>query len=86
MCGFVVTNSDKDIKEMLYRQKHRGPDAQQFWSDGNVSMGHALLDISGETQLQPYKTKRGNVLVFNGETLMIPYSLRMELTRMVQNL
>ena len=65
MCGFVVTNSDKDIKEMLYRQKHRGPDAQHFWSDGNISMGHALLDISGETQLQPYKTKRGNILVFN---------------------
>ena len=67
MCGFVVTNSDKDIKAMLYRQKHRGPDAQHFWSDGNISMGHALLDISGETQLQPYKTKRGNILVFNGE-------------------
>ena len=67
MCGFVVTTRVKDIEHMTMRQKHRGPTDTGYASDGKIAFGHVLLDVNGEHQLQPYKTKNGNILVFNGE-------------------
>ena len=55
------------VVTMLERQGFRGPDLMSFWADDKISMGHALLDISGEKQKQPYKTKKGEIIVFNGE-------------------
>ena len=67
MCGFVVTTDIHNTELMLKKQKFRGPDAQAFYKDKYIGMGHALLDINGEKQIQPYKTKNGNYIVFNGE-------------------
>ena len=67
MCGFVVTTEQGLITTMLERQKHRGPEDHGYWLDKRLAFGHVLLDINGEHQVQPYKTKKGNILVFNGE-------------------
>ena len=67
MCGFVGTTNHNLVRLMIQKQEHRGPDALEFWSDEKFSFGHALLDINGERQLQPYITPKGNVLLFNGE-------------------
>ena len=67
MCGFVVTTDINNTELMLSKQAFRGPDAQSFYKDKYIGMGHALLDINGEKQVQPYKTKNGNYIVFNGE-------------------
>ena len=67
MCGFVVTTKVKDIELLTNRQKFRGPTDTGYASDGKLAFGHVLLDVNGEHQLQPYKTKKGNILVFNGE-------------------
>jgi asparagine synthetase B (glutamine-hydrolysing) len=47
MCGFVITQNKNMVVTMLERQGFRGPDLMHFWADEKVSMGHALLDISG---------------------------------------
>ena len=67
MCGFIVTQNKHMAVTMLQRQEFRGPDGMDFWSDDSLTIGHALLDISGQNQKQPYKTKKGHIIVFNGE-------------------
>ena len=67
MCGFVVTTDIENCAKMMERQQFRGPDGMAMWKNNNIAMAHALLDISGKKQIQPYKTKKGNYLVFNGE-------------------
>ena len=67
MCGFVVTTDIDNCGKMMERQQFRGPDAMSMWKNKDIAMAHALLDINGERQLQPYKTKNNNHLVFNGE-------------------
>ena len=67
MCGFVVTQNKNMVVTMLEKQRFRGPDSVGFWADAKIAMGHALLDISGEAQAQPLVTKKGNIIVFNGE-------------------
>ena len=67
MCGFVVTTRTNDIEYITKRQKFRGPTDTGYASNGKLAFGHVLLDINGEHQLQPYKTRKGNILVFNGE-------------------
>ena len=53
MCGFVVTTDIQNTELMLGKQAFRGPDAQSFYKDSFIGMGHALLDINGERQVQP---------------------------------
>ena len=67
MCGLVGTTNTNTVEHMLDRQAFRGPDGSRFWSDENFAIGHCLLDISGEQQFQPIKTKNGNILAFVGE-------------------
>ncbi len=67
MCGFIGTTNHPLARLMLLKQEHRGPDATDYWSDSRFSFGHALLDINREHQIQPYKTEKGNIILFNGE-------------------
>jgi len=67
MCGFVGTTNKHLCRLMLQKQEHRGPDGMSFWEDDTFAFGHALLDITGAKQTQPYITPQGNVLLFNGE-------------------
>ena len=67
MCGFVGTTDKHLCRLMLQKQEHRGPDGMSFWEDDTFAFGHALLDITGAQQTQPYITPAGNILLFNGE-------------------
>ncbi len=67
MCGFVGTTEKALVKLMLGKQEHRGPDGNRYWRDDTFAFGHSLLDINGCSQYQPYVTKKGNIVVFNGE-------------------
>ena len=67
MCGFVGTTNKHMTSLMLDKQSHRGPDDRGYWSDGRISFGHALLDITGAAQTQPYITPEGNIVMLNGE-------------------
>lgn len=57
------------IHKMNSVNQYRGPDASGVWCGSYVHLGHNLLTISGETQSskQPWITRKGNVLCYNGE-------------------
>lgn len=73
MCGIVglVTKKEKEntIKLMNDRIKHRGPDGDGYFIDGDVALGHrrlSIIDLS--TGDQPMFNEDGSVVtVFNGE-------------------
>lgn len=37
-----------DIQQMLARMRHRARDGSSWWTQGNVALGHAWLDTTGE--------------------------------------
>jgi len=69
MCGFVVSTEGNNIDDMLDAQRFRGPDArgETIRYFNALTWSHVLLDISGEKEVQPYITSKGNIMVFNGE-------------------
>lgn len=75
MCGFVgftnkIENADAVIGAMMDTIRHRGPDAEGKYVDGDIALGHrrlSIIDVS-EQGNQPLYSADGNlVLVFNGE-------------------
>lgn len=72
MCGIAgFTWDDKNlIKRMLQNLTHRGPDAEGFYLDNNISLGHrrlSIIDLS-ENGKQPLCNENKDVWVtFNGE-------------------
>lgn len=75
MCGIVgftnnIDNSNVVIGEMMDRIKHRGPDAEGKYVDGDIALGHrrlSIIDVSSQGD-QPLFNEDGSVvLVFNGE-------------------
>ncbi len=78
MCGIVGTfdfqgfaPADRSVvQRMAHLLAHRGPDAEGFYFDGPLGVGHrrlAILDLS-ERGRQPMVTASGRyVIVFNGE-------------------
>tara|TARA_E500000331_G_scaffold172325_2_gene166652 strand:+ start:372 stop:2006 length:1635 start_codon:yes stop_codon:yes gene_type:complete len=71
MCGiYGITAKDPEfIQSYLEVCKHRGPDGERVWWDETVTLGHNLLSIMANPDLsrQPWKTPKGNILVYNGE-------------------
>lgn len=77
MCGivgFVDKRNTKEkkeiIKKMADRIAHRGPDAEGFYVDKNVALGHRRLSIIDLTKngAQPiYNEDKSMAIVFNGE-------------------
>lgn len=77
MCGivgFVDKRNTKEkkeiIKKMADRIAHRGPDAEGFYVDKNVALGHRRLSIIDLTKngSQPiYNEDKSMAIVFNGE-------------------
>jgi len=79
MCGiagiFHYAEQDRPIdRELLTRitrsLRHRGPDAEGFFIDGPIGLGHrrlSIVDLS-ETGAQPMSTETGDhTIVYNGE-------------------
>jgi len=73
MCGiYGITAHDPEfIQQYIKTCSHRGPDASKVWWDPEhqMTLGHNLLSIMADPQLsiQPWKTPKGNTLVYNGE-------------------
>ena len=73
MCGiYGITAHDPEfIQNFIKKCKHRGPDGHKVWWDPEhtITLGHNLLSIMANPQLsiQPWKTPKGNTLVYNGE-------------------
>ena len=76
MCGIVgyfisdQFSDDRWIKEMSNTLRHRGPDAEGYFYDTTIAMGHhrlSIIDLS-ENANQPMVSQNGRyVMVFNGE-------------------
>ena len=73
MCGiYGITDHDSNfIQQYVTTCKHRGPDGSKVWwnPEYKMTLGHNLLSIMANPQLstQPWKTPKGNTLVYNGE-------------------
>jgi asparagine synthase (glutamine-hydrolysing) len=73
MCGiYGITAKDPEfIQKYIDTCKHRGPDGFKVWwdPDNTITLGHNLLSIMANPKLsiQPWKTPKGNTLVYNGE-------------------
>jgi len=76
MCGIVgfthfksSLNREKVIKEMALSIQHRGPDAEGFYIDSSVALGHrrlSIIDIKGGDQ-PLFNEDESICIVFNGE-------------------
>ena len=77
MCGISgilhfssLPDASNRVREMTNAMTHRGPDAEGFYNDDCISLGHrrlSIIDLSDSAN-QPFKDASGNyVLVFNGE-------------------
>ncbi len=78
MCGIVGKISfnnieeldTKKIKSMAESIRHRGPDAEGFYKDKNVVLGHrrlSVIDISTLANQPMFSDDENIILVFNGE-------------------
>ena len=71
MCGITgmlgATSGGVDDREILVRRMtnslaHRGPDAEGYWADDNVALGHrrlSILDLS-KVNVQPIHSVSGH--------------------------
>jgi asparagine synthase (glutamine-hydrolysing) len=75
MCGITgftnkTENADRVISEMMDKIRHRGPDAEGKYVDGDIALGHrrlSIIDVSSSGD-QPIFNEDGSlVIVFNGE-------------------
>ncbi len=75
MCGIAgiigkAENREQVMQQMLNKQHHRGPDAQDSWQDDLVILGHnrlSIIDLHPSAN-QPMHSACGRyVIIFNGE-------------------
>ena len=88
ICGLVDYNHKSAIDlpsavhRMANRLVHRGPDAEGFWQEPGVALGHrrlSIIDLAGS--IQPMQDPTGRyILVFNGEIYNYP-ELRTDLEK-----
>ncbi|MES2734549.1 MAG: asparagine synthase (glutamine-hydrolyzing) [Bacteroidota bacterium] len=76
MCGitgFFSTQfafSSSDLRRMTYELSHRGPDAEGFFEEGPVGLGHrrlSILDLSAGANQPMFSQNDRYVIVYNGE-------------------
>lgn len=71
MCGiFGLTEKNISVvSQMINKCNYRGPDNSSIWHSDKLTLGHNLLSITSSPNdgKQPYETKRGNILIYNGE-------------------
>jgi asparagine synthase (glutamine-hydrolysing) len=76
MCGIALIFGDicredgEGIRAMISAIRHRGPDAQGFWINDAVALGHARLSILelSPAGAQPMTSRNGRwTITFNGE-------------------
>ena len=71
MCGiYGITKKNINwVKSYIKKCHYRGPDKSEIYIDDNITLGHNLLSITDipSQGTQPWKTNRGNILIYNGE-------------------
>jgi len=74
MCGIAgvlgAAASENTITQLLEKQRHRGPDAEQFWVQPQIALGHnrlSIIDLSTAANQPMYSHDKRYVMVFNGE-------------------
>ena len=74
MCGIAgvlgAAASENTITQLLEKQRHRGPDAEQFWMQPQIALGHnrlSIIDLSTAANQPMYSHDKRYVMVFNGE-------------------
>lgn len=75
MCGIVgftnnIDNSNEVIGRMMDKIRHRGPDAEGKYVDGDIALGHrrlSIIDISSQGDQPIFNEDGSMVIVFNGE-------------------
>ena len=76
MCGitgflsFRQRFSESDLRAMTDAVSHRGPDAEGFFFDGTIGLGHrrlSILDLSASANQPMHSAGGQHVIVFNGE-------------------
>jgi len=68
ICGIIGSSQPGTIEAMAKAIAHRGPDADGFYQQDNVSLGHRRLSIVDvQHGQQPMTDESGVVVVFNGE-------------------
>ncbi|MCS7189136.1 MAG: asparagine synthetase B, partial [Bacteroidia bacterium] len=70
IAGFWGEGGEKVGRQMVQLLRHRGPDYQGVWSEGQVTLAHArlsILDLDPRSH-QPFFSSDGRyIIVFNGE-------------------
>lgn len=81
MCGitgflsFEQRFSEYHLRAMTDAVSHRGPDAEGFFFDGTVGLGHrrlSILDLSASANQPMHSADGQHVIVFNGEVYNFP--------------
>ncbi|MCD4761048.1 asparagine synthase (glutamine-hydrolyzing) [bacterium] len=72
MCGINGFNfsDEKLIEQMNSKVKHRGPDADGFFIDQGISLGHtrlSVIDLSKEADQPMLSADQRYVIIYNGE-------------------
>ncbi len=77
MCGisgfFSSTNffSEHDLRKMTSSLTHRGPDADGYFTEGNIGLGHrrlSIIDVSEKANQPMFSANNRYVIIYNGET------------------
>jgi asparagine synthase (glutamine-hydrolysing) len=77
MCGIagiynlkINANNEALVKNMTNAMVHRGPDADGFFSDDKIALGHrrlSIIDLSENANQPIYDTTNNYIIIFNGE-------------------
>jgi len=74
MCGIAgIVGKSKvgiEIRSVLNKIKHRGPDGLFYWENDTIALGHArlsIIDLSSMANQPMTDPASGNVIIFNGE-------------------
>jgi asparagine synthase (glutamine-hydrolysing) len=85
MCGIIgaTQSSEKAVRNSLATFSYRGPDAQSYFSNGDITLGHArlsILDLDARANQPFFDTDKKISIVYNGEIYNYK-ELRTELER-----
>ncbi len=85
ICGIVHTTGQPveaiEVQGMMDRLRHRGPDGQGLFLDGNTGLGHvrlSILDLTPNGRQPMFSPDGRHCLIYNGEVYNAP-ELREEL-------
>ena len=75
MCGIVgftnnIDDAESVIGRMMDRIRHRGPDAEGKYVDGDIALGHrrlSIIDVSSSGDQPIFNEDGSKVIIFNGE-------------------